>query len=228
MRAPASGFFAPCCAAQRHQAGHLLLGEADFLAAELGERQILHLERLAAGGFRRGERVQLLDHSCHAVSPSISRDLSIADDGRSAFVTRASACVSPVATNSAGPFACASGGSGTIRTSVESGVRRAAAELLLGEPEPDVAHLLPVVLAVVRQHVDDDQRGRPASARAPPRRARAPAPARGAAPASASPHRARRRRSAAPRARRAAARRCRRRAAASSPPAASPRNRRRR
>ena len=45
--------------AQRHQAGHLLLGEADLLAAELGERQILHLVRLAAGGLRGGERMQL-------------------------------------------------------------------------------------------------------------------------------------------------------------------------
>ena len=34
--------------AQRHQPGHLLLGEADFLAAELGQAQILDLVRLAA------------------------------------------------------------------------------------------------------------------------------------------------------------------------------------
>ena len=40
MRAPASGFFAGVALAQRHQPGHLLLGEADFLAAELGEAQI--------------------------------------------------------------------------------------------------------------------------------------------------------------------------------------------
>ena len=39
--------------AEGHQARHLLLGEAHFLAAELGERQVLHLERLAAGFLRR-------------------------------------------------------------------------------------------------------------------------------------------------------------------------------
>ena len=40
MRAPASGFLLAVLRAERHQAGHFLLGEADFLAAELGERQI--------------------------------------------------------------------------------------------------------------------------------------------------------------------------------------------
>ena len=54
--------------AERHQAGHLLLGEADFLAAELGERQVLHLVRLAAGRLRGGERMQLLSHSRHLFS----------------------------------------------------------------------------------------------------------------------------------------------------------------
>ena len=34
--------------AERHQSGHLLLGQAHLLAAELGEREVLHLERLAA------------------------------------------------------------------------------------------------------------------------------------------------------------------------------------
>ena len=61
IRAPASGFFAPCCFAKRHQPGHLLLGEADFLAAELGQRQILDLERFAAGGLRRVEGMKLLN-----------------------------------------------------------------------------------------------------------------------------------------------------------------------
>jgi hypothetical protein len=32
---------------QRHQAGHFLLGEADLLAAKLGQRQVGHLERRA-------------------------------------------------------------------------------------------------------------------------------------------------------------------------------------
>ena len=39
--------------AQRHEARHFLLGEPDFLAAELGEREILHLVRFAAGGLSR-------------------------------------------------------------------------------------------------------------------------------------------------------------------------------
>ena len=36
--------------ADRHQAGHLLLGETDLLAAEFGERKIGHLERRTIGG----------------------------------------------------------------------------------------------------------------------------------------------------------------------------------
>ena len=56
MRAPASGLRAGVPGAQRHQARHLLLGEADLLAAELGEREVLHLERQArrGGGNRLG------------------------------------------------------------------------------------------------------------------------------------------------------------------------------
>ena len=37
IRAPASGLLPRVARAQRHQAGHLLLGEADLLAPELGE-----------------------------------------------------------------------------------------------------------------------------------------------------------------------------------------------
>ena len=43
--------------AQRHEAGHLLLGEADLLAAEFGQREVGHLERGAVergGGGRTG------------------------------------------------------------------------------------------------------------------------------------------------------------------------------
>ena len=54
--------------AQRHQAGHLLLGEADLLAAELGQRQILHLEGLAAGLHRRVECVLFLYCYGHLLS----------------------------------------------------------------------------------------------------------------------------------------------------------------
>ncbi len=58
MRAPASGFLPRVLLAQRHQAGHFLLGEAQLLAAELGERQVFHLVRLAAGGLGGGERMK--------------------------------------------------------------------------------------------------------------------------------------------------------------------------
>ena len=44
MRAPASGLLAPCSRAQRHEAGHLVLGELDLLAAELGEGEVGDLE----------------------------------------------------------------------------------------------------------------------------------------------------------------------------------------
>ena len=36
IRAPASGLLRAVLLAQRHQPGHLLLGETDLLAAELG------------------------------------------------------------------------------------------------------------------------------------------------------------------------------------------------
>ena len=38
--APASGLLALVLVAKRHEAGHLLLGEADLLAPELGEREV--------------------------------------------------------------------------------------------------------------------------------------------------------------------------------------------
>ena len=40
IRAPVSGLRAPYSRAQRHQAGHLVLGELDLLAAQVGERQV--------------------------------------------------------------------------------------------------------------------------------------------------------------------------------------------
>ena len=55
-----------------------------------------------------------------------------------------------------GLSAPASAGSGAIRTR-RSPRPRAASHLLVAEPEPDVAHLLPVLLAIVRQHVADQQ-----------------------------------------------------------------------
>ncbi len=43
-------------AAQRHQAGHFVLGEPDFLAAELGQRQVgnLEVDAVAAVGLQLG------------------------------------------------------------------------------------------------------------------------------------------------------------------------------
>ena len=52
MRAPRQRLGVLELAADRHQAGHLVLGEADLLAAELGEREVGDLEVL--GGERAG------------------------------------------------------------------------------------------------------------------------------------------------------------------------------
>ena len=41
MRAPLSGCFGPYSSRTRHEAGHLGLGDRDFLAAEIGEADIL-------------------------------------------------------------------------------------------------------------------------------------------------------------------------------------------
>ena len=65
MRAAGQRLLAAVLAAQRHQAGHFLLGEADFLAAELGERQVLHFvgsRPAARGGV---ERMQFLGNGRH-------------------------------------------------------------------------------------------------------------------------------------------------------------------
>src|SRR5215471_18215476 len=39
---------------------------------------------------------------------------------------------------------------------VEAAIVEDFADVLVGKPEPHVAHLLPVVLSIVRQHVDDE------------------------------------------------------------------------
>ena len=64
-RAPASGLLVRVAGAHGHQAGHLVLGETNFLAAPLGQRQIGHLERLAAGISGGIERVHLFHCSSH-------------------------------------------------------------------------------------------------------------------------------------------------------------------
>ena len=50
MRAPVSGWASAYSRADRHQAGHLVLGERDLLAAELGEREVGDLEVGCYGG----------------------------------------------------------------------------------------------------------------------------------------------------------------------------------
>jgi hypothetical protein len=58
MRAPLSGCSGGVLVADRHQAGHLGFGDADFLAAPVGERQVGHGVVLA--GFENGvHRVRL-------------------------------------------------------------------------------------------------------------------------------------------------------------------------
>ena len=235
-RAPASGVLALVARAERHQAGHLLLGEADLLAAELGQRQVLDLERLAAGLRGGFERVHLLTAVLISLLIAVRARLT-SDQLQTSLRTATSTSVSlrfdsalqlaARRTNSAGPFASGSAGSGTMRTRSNPARAEQASELVVAEAQPDVPHLLPVLLAIVRQHVAEEQ---PAARLQHPRRFRsaAPDPARGAARAAASRRRARRPRSAAPRARRAGRRRSAGRAAAAARPAASrPSDRRR-
>ena len=44
MRAPASGWLARVLGPHGHEAGHLVLGQLDLLAAELGQGEVGHLE----------------------------------------------------------------------------------------------------------------------------------------------------------------------------------------
>ncbi len=59
--------------AQRHQAGHFLLGEANFLPAELRLREVSHLERFAASRLGGSERMHLFGYSRHSVLLDILR-----------------------------------------------------------------------------------------------------------------------------------------------------------
>ena len=76
------------------------------------------------------------------------------------FVSRRAS--SPVATNKPGPFARRPAAAGRSRIRSKPASFSSRLHVVVGEPEPHVAHLLPVALAIVRQHVDDDERGRPA------------------------------------------------------------------
>ena len=207
MRAPGERLRRGVAGAQRHQARHLLLGEADLLAAELGEREVLHLEgqALGAGATALSVAVLLIVHS-----PRFG-----AVRGTGLWWWRRA-----LAANSGGPLASGAGGSGWTRTCSKPA---AASQSLIcsgSKPEPDVSHLLAVLLAVVAQHVDDQQPpARPQRARRLAQH-RAPARRRGAAPGTRRRRRARRRRSAAARARPAAPRRRRSAPGAGAPPSA--------
>ena len=72
MRAPASGCVRTELLAQRHEARHLVLGEAELVAARLGERQIGDLELERARGGRGGDSglgTASADFSIPAVAP---------------------------------------------------------------------------------------------------------------------------------------------------------------
>ena len=100
------------------------------------------LVRIPAGRLGGLERVLfLLDHGCHCSYSPFSAS-------------------PPVATNKPGPLARASGASGTTAVLPNPASLNSRLIVLLREPEPDVAHLLAIAVAIVRQHVDDDERGR--------------------------------------------------------------------
>ena len=131
----------------------------------------------------------------------------------------------PLATNKRRSLGRRVGGEGAIRTLSKPGGGEQLAHLVVAEAEPDVAHLLAVLLAIVRQHVaDQEPPARPQHAR----RFASAAPGSGtwcstsisvAASSDCVVD------AAAPRARRGARRRCRSRAAGAAPPAACRRER---
>jgi hypothetical protein len=61
IRAPASGLLACVPLAQCHEAGHLVLGEANLLASPVSELEVRHFVRRACGLGRGLERVHLLE-----------------------------------------------------------------------------------------------------------------------------------------------------------------------
>ena len=63
MRAPFSGCASAYSRADRHQAGHLVLGEHDLLAAELGKREVGDLE-VGLGGHGGGGHCGHDEASC--------------------------------------------------------------------------------------------------------------------------------------------------------------------
>ena len=190
MRAPASGCVARVLGAQRHQAGHLVLGQADLLAPELGQRQVGDLERLApglAGGGRRGGSRR---GWCHQRSPLRLSTARSGEQGRS--------------------LGFRIGGQRRTPRRRRSRPRRSQPRAARREKPSQTwpiccRYSLAVVAAACRRRAG----GRRAPGRAPPRRAPPAGRRRGGGRGRAARRRARRRRSAAPRGCRGAARRCR-------------------
>ena len=139
---------------QGHQTGHFLLGQAHFLAAKIGEREIFYLVPARGLGmvWRQSEWVLMfLDDSRHgAWSPLCKSHYSATF--RVAF--------SPVATNNPGPFTRRQARARRFRSS-EASLGQHPAHVLVGKPEPYMSHLL-AIASVVRKHVThDDASARP-------------------------------------------------------------------
>ena len=131
--------------ADGHQAGHLLLGEADLLAPPLGEREVGDaVVELLRGGDGGGHRLFL----------SLPR--------RGPGAVRGAALRVPVAISSAGPLAFGSGASGRQRTAARPAAASSDASSAGSKPLRELAHLAPEVVAVVAQQVD--HHGAPAGA----------------------------------------------------------------
>src|SRR5262249_9543354 len=105
--------FAGVTLAQRHQAGHFVLGETDFLAPELREREVFHFVGHAARFGGLIERVNFRGGCCgHHLSFKTPRHLKVAGSIRSLYEP-----LTAEATNNAGPFTVESTGSDTTRVS---------------------------------------------------------------------------------------------------------------
>jgi hypothetical protein len=113
-----------------------------------GERQILELERLA------GRRPFAASNGCiFSVTVAIQFSFS-----RRAFVSSwLHLSSSAVARNNPGPFAFVSDASGTTRIDSNTVDCSSMRTLRSGKPEPDVSPSADDIVAVVRQHVGDDE-----------------------------------------------------------------------
>ena len=121
MRAPRERRLAGVLASQRHEAWHFLLGKSDFLAAELGEGQVLHLERFAAG--RAGGVERVLHFFCGWAHRVFLLKIQIPSDRSTWAALPMRPCTNElrVATNKPGPLASGGDGSGVNADAGESG-----------------------------------------------------------------------------------------------------------